>query len=722
MSNIILPPMSSGSKQFGWLPPAGRTPAQHEQFERIVSSMPAFQMPGYREDKGRFATWSFAKKVNGGNHIPYCWQLTGSCLKADALIRMADGSEKPIVDIREGELVVSHTGKHQPVTGTMNRQYTGDMFTFHVAGHAFPITMTGNHMVAVMKAKPSCTWRWQPDELHWVRADEIKEGDHLIIGWSREEARSETFDMLQLLKKHGANVVSDSSIGKERVRFTTTKPHNAINRFISLNKDLGRLIGLYLAEGGCIENDGRIVFSFSAEEKDLITDTLRLVQDIFGVQGKVSFANSRMTCAKVIFYSKPLVLFLKSIIPGNIYNKRVPSCCMVASNEVKAEVLRGWMDGDGYFKNKIDKSGDSNVVIQGVTVSKYLARDMSVMAMSMGMRATVSKRKARKKSKEAYDVYLSGKNATTLFPEVYEARSKGTRFSDNDTARCEFGYCRAVKKISKEHVEDLTVYDIEVNEDHSFLHNDTVLHNCVGAGGSNMLRTLVRVEIAQGDPEEYQELWWLYTYGQSRKRAGLSGQGEGSFGAAWAEAIKEDGCFSLPEGKEKGQLPDFNMVDGWLQLSRGLEMEWSDGARKNVDPWKSLGLKHPVQTVSPIRSPEEAKAALQNGYPLTLASGFGTNTIRPRGNPSVNIAEYDDNWPHQMYIDEAWDHPSEGLIFRYGNNWGPTAHPAPTQGEPPGGFYITATTLKKILSSGDAECYAFSKWQGFPVRSLDWFI
>lgn len=242
-----------------------------------------------------------------------------------------------------------------------------------------------------------------------------------------------------------------------------------------------------------------------------------------------------------------------------------------------------------------------------------------------------------------------------------------------------------------------------------------VTGSCVGAGGSNMLRILARVEISQGDAEEWQELWWPYTYGQSRLRAGMRGRGEGSLGSAWAEAIVQDGIFAVTEAQG---LPSFRDVAGWLQLARSEELEWSDGAATK-SRYGELGRKHPVGTAAPIRNAQEAKAALQNGYPLTCASNFGTRGPRLRGEPAVQLAEWDATWPHQMSINEAWDHPSLGLIFHIQNNWGPQAHPEPTQGEPPGGFYVTAATLDRICRD---EVFAFSRFQGFVARELNWYL
>lgn len=238
--------------------------------------------------------------------------------------------------------------------------------------------------------------------------------------------------------------------------------------------------------------------------------------------------------------------------------------------------------------------------------------------------------------------------------------------------------------------------------------------SCVGAGGCNMLKVLMAVEIAiKGDPEEYKEPWWPFTYGRSRYRAGMGGQGEGSTGSGWAEAIKEDGIF-----EQAGHgLPDFTESDpGWLKLTSGIEMKWSDG-RAVDQKWLELGKKHPVGTVAPIKSSEDAAIALSNGYPLTIASMYGTSSIRPTGEPKVQLATWNDSWAHQMSISGYWDHPTLGPIFYVQNNWGQGAHPAPLNDEPGGGFWIPAKDLDKICRD---EAFAFSAFTGFPARVIDW--
>jgi hypothetical protein len=243
-----------------------------------------------------------------------------------------------------------------------------------------------------------------------------------------------------------------------------------------------------------------------------------------------------------------------------------------------------------------------------------------------------------------------------------------------------------------------------------------VTGSCVGAGGGNMLMTAICTEIAQGQAEEFRIPWWPYTYGQSRVRAGMTGRGEGSTGAAWSEAATEDGTFGI---HEQTGLPQFSDAgQGWLKLTSTVELQWSEG--KYGDQFDPLAAKHLFKTVARMRNADDCLAALVNGYPITQASNFGFSPMvpSPQSDPPVRLVSWNGSWSHQTYIDEVWDHPKLGIIFRWGNNWGPTAHGPALGDEPPSSVYITAATLTKICQQG--EVYDFSAFDGFPARTLNW--
>lgn len=241
--------------------------------------------------------------------------------------------------------------------------------------------------------------------------------------------------------------------------------------------------------------------------------------------------------------------------------------------------------------------------------------------------------------------------------------------------------------------------------------------SCVGASGDNANKTGATVEIyLKNEPEEYKECWWLYTYGLSRQIGGLHGQGEGSFGTAYAEAITKYGTIDA----EHAKLPKFTVQNNWLVIPAKTELVWSDGSRIGED-YRTLGKEHRWKTASQMRSADDCFEAVSNGYPLTLASMFGLRNMVPpvKGTKfPVRVGVWDGEWAHQMFCDEVWDHPElDTILFRIGNNWGPDAHGKPTGEEPPGGFYIAAKTMDQVCKAG--EVFALSGYDGFPARQVE---
>lgn len=254
---------------------------------------------------------------------------------------------------------------------------------------------------------------------------------------------------------------------------------------------------------------------------------------------------------------------------------------------------------------------------------------------------------------------------------------------------------------------------ISGKESPGFIHQST--GSCVGAGGCNMTLTLQSVEILSGDAEEHKIPWWLFTYGEAREIAGMRGQGDGCFGSAWAKSATQKGFFAADADDS---LPKFQNRSGWYYLPQNTEYKWSDGY--SIAPkWNELGKDHLIKTAAKINNSQQAAQALQNGYPLTCASMFGTRGPRVQGNPQVSLAEWDGQWAHQMSVHAWWDHPTLGEIFWIQNSWGPNAHPKCPSGAPAGGFWIKASTMDRICRD---EVFAFSAFDGFPARDLWWDI
>lgn len=240
--------------------------------------------------------------------------------------------------------------------------------------------------------------------------------------------------------------------------------------------------------------------------------------------------------------------------------------------------------------------------------------------------------------------------------------------------------------------------------------------SCVGNGLGQAMWYLQAVEsIRLGDAELVKTPFWLLPYGRSRAIAGMHGRGEGSFGSAIAEAMRVDGIVEA----DIQELPQPVSSDG-LTWGSHAEMEWSDGDAIK-EKWLSLSRKHLVKSAAQMKNSTEARQALLNYYPLTIASMFGTSPLVPKvvGTPPVRLAKRTDSWGHQMCVIGVVKHPELGWIYYVLNSWGTKVHgePCGSYGEPPGGFWITDSDMDWICRD---ECFAYSQFDGFPTQNVSW--
>jgi hypothetical protein len=131
------------------------------------------------------------------------------------------------------------------------------------------------------------------------------------------------------------------------------------------------------------------------------------------------------------------------------------------------------------------------------------------------------------------------------------------------------------------------------------------------------------------------------------------------------------------------------------------------------DAIKKIAAEHPCRYIAQVRSIEEARDALANGYGLHVGSNQGFGSTRD----SHGFAEPSGHWAHDM----AWggcDDTGPEPVFVVLQSWGdwnsggqPEFGPLPT-----GAFLIHADTAASMIAAGEAWCVGDVK--GFPKKEL----
>lgn len=241
--------------------------------------------------------------------------------------------------------------------------------------------------------------------------------------------------------------------------------------------------------------------------------------------------------------------------------------------------------------------------------------------------------------------------------------------------------------------------------------------SCVWAAGEVALQTLVFVEtLMKNEPEKMIQVFALLNYGMSRKRGGMRGRGEGSFGSTFAESCIEDGAGDVRI--EKLNLPK-PKNDGMLVWTRDTEFTWSDGNHASDDVRQESKL-HPIKSAAQLPGFESVRDSILNGYPVTRAFSTFVNPGTARVKDGALIGSYNGRGGHQESWLDYWHHPNLGELIWEQNQWGHTIYGADPGGGPGGGCWIQAEEVDRQCKRG--EIYAFSQYDGYPAQPkvMDW--
>lgn len=603
-------------------------------------------------------------------------QTVGDCLVAGTQIQMSDGSLKKIEDIQIGEYVITHNSRPKKVYEIINKKPTNNIINhIQIKKYDKIISTTNDHKVVV----------FDDSGYQWIEAQDLKEGDLLVlpIGFQNHE---QTYAKLNL-----SDYIQDLEyeISSQGIRIKGSK--NTSPQQVKLSDDLMWLFGIYAAEGGIDgDNKGRITFNLHIKEIDTKNRIIFLMKDIFGAKcTEFNRPQQNVTCIRC---SNTIVARLfHNMVTGNQWNKQLSHILLRSNKYNKLSFLRGWIDGDGHIITNRRRK------ITSVSVSKSLINDISNILISLQIQHTVINRKARNKSKTAYQIDIYGEQVYKIFPEL-SCSTKVKQPTKQNKLTCSLGLLAPISKITQEEYSH-NVYCINVEDDHSFIANGVAVHNCVSHGTRNACDITRAVEI---DVKKQKESW--IARGATEAIYGARGHGgEGMSCSRAADFVSRTGGIVLR--KNYNGIADFSKYNG--RLGAG----W--GGRGLPDKVIDLADNHQIKTVSLIRTVEEARDALHNGYGINVCSSYGFSNKRD----SKGFAKVSGSWAHAM----AWiacDDTNGEPSFLIQNSWGlwnSGGHPewGPI---PDGSFLIHADVAAGMLKQNGA--YAFSDFDGFPPQKL----
>jgi len=312
-----------------------------------------------------------------------------------------------------------------------------------------------------------------------VKANDLKVGDFLAIPRPRGSS-GKTVDVVSLLRSRASPAYRRShrlTIRQGRVRWSSERGSGLPVR-LTVTPDVARLLGYYCAEGSVSwhpkrPNSGSVWFSLGGHEQTRIRDVARLLSTAFRVRVRKVRQDNRVA---VIAPGASLTAFFEELCGNSSATKRVPEVILQSTNRViLKEFLTGYLNGDGY----VTRSGNGQF-LGSSSVSPALTYGVAQVFLTLGDVPKVY----HAENPAVYEIEgrtVNRANDVMLRLRVEQASLEPERTSWT-TAKVRVVRTREFFLIPIRSIEEKEyagpVYNIEVDEDHSYTANLLAVANC----------------------------------------------------------------------------------------------------------------------------------------------------------------------------------------------------------------------------------------------------
>ena len=379
-----------------------------------------------------------------------------------------------IADLRVGDEVWTHKGRWRRVYAVTQRQYTGSVYEFGLNGLTpFKLELTANHPM------------WAKTFKDKVTGTSLKE--HAKIA-----AVNRNFKNPEEFNKQATEWVCAEHLDPGDRMF-----HIPVNKFPGYADiscpELASLMGYYIAEGHVGHNksvndpSGKVpsTVQYSVHQDDsLVRRVPQIVEKLWpGTNTTIRPSSSSDVGLSVYICRKSLATQFKLLMGCGAKTKVIPPEIFNSSEDVKKAFIGAWIDGDGC----VDKKG-----CRVVSASRTLLLQLRDLLASIGLPSAiytnssgVGTNSVVQTPTTSYAVVVSWLDLvgfSAYSDKVSKSRHKPLAYKKRGKPAClrecpDGTYAMRISTVTCRHVENVTVYNCEVEEDESFSAAGLASHN-----------------------------------------------------------------------------------------------------------------------------------------------------------------------------------------------------------------------------------------------------
>lgn len=516
-----------------------------------------------------------------------------SCFRKGTPVKTLDGFTS-IDELKEGDFVLTHKNRFMEVEELYEREFNGSLIKLKIAGQTRLLEATEEHpILSIKKDDINCIrhlsncllsngknkncfklpgkYKNDCEYLNkeftgiskWSSIKDLDVGDFVNISFSKYEHNIDLINIIDYINLKGVIEDEDGFLKMKRTVDSLrhrrsflnvqTKP---IKNNIALDYNLMLFLGYFLAEGHISKDRTSLTFTFGSKEKYYINEVLSITYMIFGYQGSIKENIDNST--SVIISNRLISEFIFELVGSGFNKKRLTNILKYAKPEAQKGLLVGCF------------RGDSSAVEYGYILAMAnggLINDLFEIALRNGYSPLAYKHKNIPKlgNHIVYNLVIGSARDESFCLLVNKNISKINFNAKLITAKEYFWhegeFYSQIRDKSEEQINE-TVYNIEVEEDHSYSVNNVSVHNCFQGQAEDNI---------EGIFDSYKDMALLSKYG-------------GGIGWDWARIRASNAPIDGHIGAGGGLIP-------WLKITNDIAIGVDQlGTRKGaiavyIEPW-----------------------------------------------------------------------------------------------------------------------------------------
>ena len=421
-------------------------------------------------------------KLARGIEEKYIKGCSMGCFQGHNRVLMADGSYERIDEVNEGDEVITHKGNVKKIKNLqIHEDKTNDtIYNIKVEGLPNKISATKEHPFYVLKEQEYCS----------ITGDYI--GSPKSYNRFRKRMKSGAYQM-----ESYEVAVKEGKLDGFDFEWKETKNLNKgdmlcfpISKKIIEDEeatiDKARLIGYFLAEGSYLKYKGEktaVEFNFSlSKEKDTLgREVIGLLRKVFDGRNEPRIQERpNRDILMIRLYGRDVAQWFYKYCGEYSHEKELYKDCLYWHPNIQKHILATWINGDGTCRNIYHRNGKLYQNITSTTCSETLHYQMKFIASRLSIYSTTDYvgDRATKRGKKPYWTLVFGSKESQKLNEVIEkSKIVNGKYSDSWFRIADDYLVMPIKSIEEEYNTE-PVYNIEVEDDHSYIVEGVAVRNC----------------------------------------------------------------------------------------------------------------------------------------------------------------------------------------------------------------------------------------------------